>query len=77
MERAGLIVRRKNEQDKRNADVALTEQGKTAAVEAIQNRQSYADELFGALPQRKKQQLVGLLDALLHAWEVPINEKEY
>lgn len=76
MERAGLIVRRKNEQDKRNADVALTEQGKTAAVEAIQNRQSYADELFGALPQRKKQQLVGLLDAL-HAWEVLINEKEY
>ena len=76
MERAGLIVRRKNEQDKRNADVALTEQGKTAAVEAIQNRQSYADELFGALPQRK-QQLAGLLDALLHTWEVPINEKEY
>ena len=76
MERAGLILRRKNEQDKRNADVALTEQGKTTAVEAIQNRQSYADGLFGALPQRKKQQLAGLLDAL-HAWEVPINEKEY
>ena len=76
MERAGLILRRKNEQDKRNADVALTEQGKTTAVEAIQNRQSYADELFGALPQRK-QQLAGLLDALLHTWEVPINEKEY
>ena len=76
MERAGLILRRKNEQDKRNVDVALTEQGKTAAVEAIQNRQSYADELFGALPQRK-QQLAGPLDALLHAWEVPINEKEY
>ena len=77
MERAGLIVRRKNEQDKRNVDVELTEQGKTAAVEAIQNRQSYADELFGALPQRKKQQLAGLLDALLHTWEVPINEEEY
>lgn len=78
MERAGLIVRRKNEQDKRNADVALTEQGKTTAVEAIQNRQSYADELFAALPQRKQQQqLAGLLNALLHAWEVPINEEEY
>ena len=66
MEKSGLILRRKNEQDKRNVDVELTEQGKTAAVEAIQNRQSYADELFGALPQRKKQQLAGLLDALLH-----------
>ena len=77
MEKSGLILRRKNEQDKRNVDVELTEQGKTAAVEAIQNRQSYADELFAAVPQRKKQQLAGLLDALLHTWEVPINEEEY
>ena len=77
MEKSGLILRHKNEQDKRNVDVELTEQGKTAAVEAIQNRQSYADELFGALPQRKKQQLAGLLDALLHTWEIPINEEEY
>ena len=77
MERAGLIVRRKNEQDKRNVDVELTEQGKLAAAKALQNRQSYADELFAAVPQRKKQQLAGLLDALLHTWEVPINEEEY
>ena len=76
MEKSGLILRHKNEQDKRNVDVELTEQGKLAAAKALQNRQSYADELFGVLPQRK-QQLAGLLDALLHAWEVPINEKEY
>ena len=77
MERVGLIVRRKNEQDKRNVNVELTEQGKAAAVEAIRNRQVYADELFGTMPQRKKQQLAGLLDALLHTWDIPINEEEY
>jgi MarR family transcriptional regulator, organic hydroperoxide resistance regulator len=77
MERAGLIVRRKNEQDKRNVDVELTEQGKLAAAKALQNRQAYADKLFAAVPQRKKQQLAGLLDALLHTWDVPINEEEY
>lgn len=77
MERAGLIVRRKNEQDKRNVDVELTEQGKLAAAKALENRQAYADKLFAAVPQRKKQQLAGLLDALLHTWEVPINEEEY
>lgn len=77
MEKAGLIVRRKNEQDKRNVDVELTEQGKLAAAKALQNRQAYADELFAAVPQRKKQQLAGLLDALLHTWEVPVNEEEY
>ena len=77
MEKSGLILRHKNEQDKRNVDVELTEQGKLAAAKALQNRQSYADELFAAVPQRKKQQLAGLLDELLHTWEIPINEEEY
>ena len=77
MEKSGLILRHKNEQDKRNVDVELTEQGKLAAAKALQNRQAYADELFAAVPQRKKQQLAGLLDVLLHTWEVPINEEEY
>lgn len=77
MEKSGLILRHKNEQDKRNVDVELTEQGKLAAAKALQNRQSYADELFAAVPQRKKQQLAALLDALLHTWEIPINEEEY
>ena len=58
-------------------DVELTEQGKAAAIKALQNRQAYADKLFDAIPQRKKQQLAGLLDSLLHAWDIPINEEEY
>ena len=77
MEKGGLLRRRKNEQDKRNVDVELTEQGKKAAIEAMRNRQAYADELFGTMPQRKKQQLAGLLDSLLHTWDIPINEEEY
>ena len=77
MEKSGLISRCKNEQDKRNVDVELTELGKKAAIEAMQNRQAYADELFAAMPQRKKQQLAGLLDSLLHTWDIPINEEEY
>ena len=69
MEKSELIYRHKNEQDKRNVDVGLTEKGKM--------RQSYADKLFDDLPQQQKQQLADLLDVLLHAWEIPINEKEY
>lgn len=77
MEKSELIYRHKNEQDKRNVDVGLTEKGKMAVMEAVKNRQSYADKLFDDLPQQQKQQLADLLDALLHAWEIPINEKEY
>ena len=58
-------------------DVTLTEQGKQAALEALRNRQAYADTLFDAMPQRKKQQLAGLLDTLLHSWDIPLNEEEY
>ena len=37
MEKSGLISRCKNEQDKRNVDVELTEQGKKTAIEALQS----------------------------------------
>lgn len=77
MERAGLIHRQKNAQDRRNIDVVLTEQGKIAAQTALQNRQRYADELFSALPARKKRQLAGLMESLLNAWKIPIDEDEY
>ena len=77
MEKDGLILRHQNEQDKRNVDVELTEQGKAAALKSIGNRQAYANQIFDSLPQRKKQQLAGLLDGLLHTWEIPINEEEY
>ena len=77
MEGSGLICRCQNEQDRRNVDVTLTEQGKQAALEALRNRQAYADTLFDAMPQRKKQQLAGLLDTLLHSWDIPLNEEEY
>lgn len=77
MEKAGLIIRSKNEQDKRNVDVVLTEAGETAAAQALRNRQAYADELFDAVPHQEKVQLAALLDSLLHTWEIPINSEEY
>ena len=77
MEKSGLILRSKNAQDKRNIDVTLTEQGQAAALQAMKNRQAYADALFGAMPPRKKQQLAGLLDSLLHTLDIPLNEEEY
>lgn len=77
MEKSGLILRSKNAQDKRNIDVTLTEQGQAAALQAMKNRQAFADALFSAMPLRKKQQLAGLLDSLLHTWDISLNEDEY
>lgn len=77
MEKAGLIIRSKNGQDKRNVDVVLTEAGETAAAQALRNRQAYADELFNAVPHQEKAELAALLDRLLRTWEIPINNEEY
>ncbi len=77
MEKAGLILRKKNEKDKRNIDVVLTSQGEEAAKQAMKNRRQYADELFFGLPQDKKQQLSEILEALLENWGISINEEEY
>ena len=77
MEKDGLILRRPNEQDKRNVDVELTEQGRMAALKSIGSRQAYANEIFESLPQQEKRQLLGILNELLHTWEIPINEEEY
>lgn len=77
MERAGLINRCKHAQDRRNVDVTLTPRGETAALQAIGNRQQYADEILGGLSDVRKRQLLDIMDELLAAWGTPVNPKEY
>ncbi len=66
LEKKGLIRRKKNDTDKRNRDVTLTEAGRAVAqLRAAQSPQA----LFSALSEDEKAQLSGLLDKLLAAWD--------
>lgn len=68
MEKAGLIIRTRNEQDRRNVNVALTEAGLEAAENAQNNRIQRAHTLFSSLTAEEKEQLFSLLQKLKISW---------
>ena len=65
---SGLIRREVSASDRRNLDILLTPEGEQAAVEARQERERMADELFGILTGEEKEQLYPLLEKLADAW---------
>ena len=68
MEKSGLIRREVSASDRRNLDILLTPVGEQAAVEARQERERMADELFGILTREEKERLYPLLEKLAEAW---------
>lgn len=72
MEKAGYIIRTKNQQDRRNVDAALTVSGQEAAEKAQEQRIRRAHTLFSPLDEHEKEQLFQLLQKLLASWtELP------
>jgi DNA-binding MarR family transcriptional regulator len=69
MDKAGLIIREKNEEDRRNIDVTLTPLGKETAKDAEEARQQLADKLMSTLNEAEKEQLNKLLNKVLNAFE--------
>ena len=67
LEREELIVRRKDENDRRRVIVALTEKGRTHAVEYHKGRQE--KDWFAALDEAQRQELQTLLQLLLTSWQ--------
>jgi len=77
MERAGLVLRKKDPDDRRNICVELTEPGQEAALRTKSGRSDYADELFDMLTDEQKQTLITALEQLVQEWGVPLDEREY
>jgi DNA-binding MarR family transcriptional regulator len=69
IESDGYIVRGKNERDRRNVDIALTEAGKEAASHMQSSRSAAIKELFGSLSAEEQEQLSALLEKLLTQWK--------
>ena len=64
LERAGFIERRESEEDRRTADVSLTEAG----MEQLSSQKQEKPNLFSALSQEEKEQLLALLEKLSADW---------
>lgn len=71
LERAGLIERSENAEDRRTANVRLTESGRKQAENAKQER----PELFSALSAEEKEQLLTLFEKLSADWRTRFSDK--
>lgn len=68
LESAGLIERTPNEEDRRTANVGLTEAGRTEAAKAVEERCVRREKMFSCLTEEEKETLVGLIEKLKNSW---------
>ena len=69
VEGAGLVERRRCEDDRRNFEIRLTEEGVKQAEAFERDRQEMAQLLFATLDDGEKQQLMNLMTKLHEHWE--------
>jgi len=69
LEIEGYIKRIPSETDRRTTEVALTAEGKTAAVQAKGERDSRHEQMFSCLSEDEKNQLLSLLEKVREDWE--------
>jgi len=65
MEQAGYITRKRNEQDKRNVDVTLTQIGIVAAEDAVKCREALSHDLFDQFSEEEKKQFDLFLEKMV------------
>ncbi len=68
LEQAGLVARSLSEADRRTADISLTEEGARQARAALEQRRQRYEEMFSALTEEEKGQLLSLLEKLNGDW---------
>jgi DNA-binding MarR family transcriptional regulator len=68
VESNGFILRSKNEEDKRNVDVALTKSGHAEAARIDARRGELVQQMFSCLTAEEKTALAALLEKLLTSW---------
>jgi len=65
LERAGLVARSRSDADGRGREIRLTDEGLRLTDDLVARHWANEDRLIGALSQRERDQLVGLLRKLL------------
>lgn len=74
LEAAGLILRTPSQSDRRTTDVALTQEGRQQAQEALKQRKKRHQEMFSCLSGEEKEQLLALVQKLNGDWDVRYRE---
>lgn len=69
LEKAGWIIRTPGKNDRRTSDIALTDEGKNIAQEALLQRQRRHAQMFICLSEDEKQELFKLLEKIGEDWK--------
>lgn len=69
LQSAGLILRTQSQQDRRTADIQLTDFGRIKAKEAAEHRKMRHQEMFSCLSQEEKDTLLNLAEKLNADWD--------
>jgi DNA-binding MarR family transcriptional regulator len=76
LERNGFIERKRDEYDKRNIVITITEQGSTAMSEYQQGRSKSADALFASLTADERLKLSDILNKIINSLEQDLSGSE-
>lgn len=74
LERAGWILRTRNEDDRRTTDVCLTDSGRELAAETLVQRRKRHEEMFSCLSGDERQKLLSLLEKVCADWRTRYSE---
>lgn len=75
LDSAGLITRTPSETDRRTADIRLSDLGRAAAEDALQQRNARHTKMFSCYSQEEKETLLRLLERLNRAWKENYGEQ--
>lgn len=74
LEKGGYIVRTRDEKDKRNVVITVTEKGKTVNEKSYDKQKARAVRAFDVLTEEERQQFHTILRKLVLAWEEQENK---
>lgn len=69
LEGAGLIERTRSDEDRRQLDIALTDEGAQRARTLIDRRRRFEGTCLACLTDEEQQSLIDMLDRLAEHWE--------
>jgi DNA-binding MarR family transcriptional regulator len=69
LESAGLVERTASEEDRRTANISLTEAGLRQAENALEQRKRRHEEMFSILSEEEKERLLALLEKINSDWD--------
>ncbi|MFN2746469.1 MULTISPECIES: MarR family winged helix-turn-helix transcriptional regulator [Bacillus] len=62
LEKDGLVIRSRNNEDRRTVWLELSQEGKRIAAQMVENRQALIDKMFDKLPKEEKTAFFDLIE---------------